>query len=113
MSDAVILNREGHRDFDVHWAWDDGRVHSGMTAVLRVRGSPERLRFRQIANHGTRPARGDARRLVVVAHERRHVVPAAHERVENGRTNVSSGAREENPHEGRISYSNRAPRHVD
>ena len=34
-------------------------------------------------------ARGDARGFLIVAHERRHVVTAAHERVEYGRADVS------------------------
>ena len=48
-------------------------------------------------------ARGDARGFLVVAHERRDVVTAAHERVEHGRADVSGRARQEDSHRGRIS----------
>ena len=72
-------------------------------AVLRVGGRAERLRIGEIADDRMAAARGDARRLAVVAHERRHVVTAAHERVEHGRADVSRRAGQKDPHRGRIS----------
>src|SRR5882724_4195872 len=45
-----------------------------------------------------RAARGDAPRFLVVADERRHIVAAAHERVEHRRTDVTGGACQEDPH---------------
>ena len=47
---------------------------------------------------GCAAARGDARRLAVVAYECRHVVTAAHERVEHGGTDVSRCAGQKDPH---------------
>ena len=41
--------------------------------------------------------------FLVVAHERRHVVTAAHERVEHGGADVSGRAGQKDPHRGRIS----------
>jgi hypothetical protein len=39
----AIANREGHADFDVHWAWAEGPPHPGFTAVLRVRDEARNL----------------------------------------------------------------------
>ena len=44
-------------------------------------------------------ALGDAARFFVVAYERGHVVPAAHERVEHGRADVAGRAGEKDSHE--------------
>ncbi len=68
-------------------------------AVLRFRAALKRRGVREIADHRAAAARGDTRRLLVVAHERRHVVAGTHQRVERGRADVSGGAGHENPHE--------------
>ena len=72
-------------------------------AVLRFGGAAKRLRIGQIADDRCAAARGDSRGLLIVAHERGHIVPAAHERVEHGRADVSGRARQKDSHRGRIS----------
>jgi hypothetical protein len=68
-------------------------------AVLRVGRRAKRFRIRQIADDRPRAARRDVGGLLVVAHERRHLVTAANERVENGAADVAGGAGEEDAHE--------------
>jgi hypothetical protein len=41
--------------------------------------------------------------LPVVAYERRHLVAASHERIEDSAADVSSGSGQEDAHRGRIS----------
>jgi ATP-dependent Clp protease protease subunit len=48
-------------------------------------------------------ARGNARRFLIVAHERRDIVTAAHERVEYSPADVSCRAGQKDSHRGRIS----------
>src|SRR5205085_9051109 len=69
-------------------------------AVLRVDAAAERVRLFEVADHRVGAALGDAPRLLVVADERRHVVSAAHQRVEHGRADVARRARQKDPHRG-------------
>jgi hypothetical protein len=39
----VLTNLEGHDDFNVRWAWSEGRVEPGFTAVLRVKNEARSL----------------------------------------------------------------------
>ena len=71
--------------------------------VLRVGGRAERLGVGEVADDRMSATRGDARGLLIVAHERRDVVTAAHERVENSPADVSCRARQKDSHRGRIS----------
>ncbi len=41
----VITNDEGESEFDVRWAWADGELEPGMTAVVRVRDEARNLPF--------------------------------------------------------------------
>ena len=41
----VITNDEGETEFDVRWAWADGVLEPGMTAVVRVRDEARNLPF--------------------------------------------------------------------
>ena len=41
----VITNDEGESEFDVRWAWADGDLEPGMTAVVRVRDEARNLPF--------------------------------------------------------------------
>jgi hypothetical protein len=50
-----------------------------------------------------RAALGDVARLFVVADHRGHIVPAAHERVEDGGADVAGRAGEKDPQRGRMS----------
>ncbi|HET7530471.1 MAG TPA: hypothetical protein VFJ98_05885 [Mycobacteriales bacterium] len=63
-------NREGHRDFDVHWRWADGPTAPGLTAVLRVRNEAANLPY-------VLPPLLDALRAVIV--------------VDNGSTDDTAG----------------------
>lgn len=40
---ADIVNREGEALYDVHWAWQDGPLDPGLTAVLRVKDEARNL----------------------------------------------------------------------
>ena len=40
---SMLRNVEGHADFDVRWAWADGEIEPGFTAVLRVRNEAPSL----------------------------------------------------------------------
>src|SRR3990170_7765715 len=77
--------------------------------VLRVGGAPVRLGIAEIADDRVRAARGDMGGLLVVAHERRDVVPGADERVENGRADVAGGTGQEEPHGSVTAYFNSIP----
>ena len=41
----MITNDEGESEFDVRWAWADGDLEPGMTAVVRVRDEARNLPF--------------------------------------------------------------------
>ena len=71
-------------------------------AILRIRRGTVRFGFREIADDRPGAACGDARRLLVVADERRDVVPGAHERVEHCAANVAGRASQEDPHLGAL-----------
>ena len=43
MSAGSLVNREGHRDFDVRWAWAEGATKPGITAVLRIKDEAANL----------------------------------------------------------------------
>lgn len=44
-SSPVLTNREGRTDFSVRWAWDDGPLPTGFTAVVRVKNEARPLPF--------------------------------------------------------------------
>ena len=71
--------------------------------VLCFRRDAEGLGIREVADDGMPATRRHASRFLIVAHERRHVVRAAHERVENGGADVACRASQKNSHRGRIS----------
>jgi len=76
------------------------RVH---VAVLRVGGCAIRLGIGEIANHRVRALRGDVRRLFVVPDERRDLVSAAQQRIENRTADIAGGTGEEDSHRERYS----------
>jgi hypothetical protein len=76
------------------------RVH---VTVLRLGAAAKRLEIRQAADHRMRAALGDAAGLLVVADERGHVVPGAHERVENGGADIARRSSQKDPHRGCVS----------
>src|SRR4051812_33284318 len=97
----------GRRDQDLERRLFDRRAAAGAgvvggvhVAVLRVDAAAERVRLFEVANHRMGAALGNAPRLFVVADERRHVVSAAHQRVEHGRADVAGRARQKDPHRG-------------
>ena len=71
------------------------RVH---VSVLRFGGAAKRLGLAEVADDRMRAARRDARGLLVVAHERRHVVTAAKQRVEHRRADVAGRTGKKNAH---------------
>lgn len=42
-SAPVLTNLEGHTDFNVHWAWADGKLEPGFTAVVRAKNEEAAL----------------------------------------------------------------------
>lgn len=44
-SSPVLVNREGRGDFTVRWAWDEGPLEPGFTAVVRVKNEARPLPF--------------------------------------------------------------------
>jgi sulfotransferase famil protein len=41
----AAVNLEGEADFNVRWGWDEGPVHGGMTAIVRVKDEARALPF--------------------------------------------------------------------
>ena len=73
----------------------EGRVD---VAVLRLDHRAIRIHVVQIAEDGCGAARRDSCGLLVVAHQRRHLVPGAHECVEHSGTDVAGATSEEDAH---------------
>jgi len=67
-------------------------------AVGRRGGIAPRRRLHQVAQHRRGAARLHARRPFAVAHQRVHLVPAAHERIEHRRTHVTRSTGQEHTH---------------
>ena len=65
--------------------------------VTDGRGLPWRA-VCKIADDALGAALLHAARLAGIAHERRHLVPAAHQRLENRAADVAGRARQKNPH---------------
>jgi Sulfotransferase family len=42
-SAPILTNREGNSEYDVHWAWAEGKPEPGFTAVVRVKNEAQSL----------------------------------------------------------------------